>query len=37
MPEHKISDTPEKRLAAITEELHEMMDAPKPGKAKASV
>lgn len=27
----------EKRLAAMTEELHKMMDAPKPGKTKASV
>ncbi|WP_053178641.1 BrnA antitoxin family protein [Pseudomonas kilonensis] len=27
----------EKRLAAMTEELHKMMDAPKSGKAKASV
>ncbi|MBC3374454.1 BrnA antitoxin family protein [Pseudomonas sp. SWRI92] len=26
----------EKRLAAMTEELHKMMNAPKPGSAKAS-
>ncbi|WP_103308881.1 MULTISPECIES: BrnA antitoxin family protein [unclassified Pseudomonas] len=27
----------EKRLAAMTEELHKMVDASRPGKAKASV
>ncbi|ROM79355.1 hypothetical protein BK654_08325 [Pseudomonas brassicacearum] len=27
----------EKQLAAMAEELHKMMDAPKPGKTKASV